>query len=151
MKSFKKWMEETVENPPESGSEEKTSLNTAQPIAYQQNMVASEIEPEEKSWSAKKKDIIKYWRKIPEMPIMATPISKDHEGTTFDEDTIRITGQPKFIYSVLSKLKQFLNTESKETKLQLLFKKSERKNLENSSKKSYVFYIQVKERGSKSQ
>jgi len=144
MRSFKKWMEEKTENP------EEETLNIQQPIAYQQNMVASEIEPEEKSWSAKKKDILKYWRGIPEMPIMATPISKDHEGTTFDEDTIRITGQPKFIYSVLSKLKQFLNMESKETKLQLLFKKSEKPNLENPSKKSYAFYIQVKERGSKS-
>jgi len=142
MRSFKKWMEEKTENP------EEDTLDIQQPIAYQQNMVASEIEPEEKSWSAKKKDILKYWRGIPEMPIMATPISKDHEGTTFDEDTIRITGQPKFIYSVLSKLKQFLNMESKETKLQLLFKKSERKD-SDPSKKSYAFYIQVKERGSK--
>ena len=148
MGSFKKWMEEKIENPTENPEGE--TLNIQKPIAYQQNVVASEIEPEEKSWSAKKKDILKYWRGIPEMPIMATPISKNHEGTTFDEDTIRITGQPKFIYSVLSKLKQFLNMESKETKLQLLFKKSEKTNLENTSKKSYAFYIQVKERGSKS-
>lgn len=142
MRSFKKWMEETIENPPES---EKNS-NIQEPAEYQQNTA-----PKDKSWSAKKKDIIKYWRNIPEMPIMATPISKDHEGTTFDEDTIRITGQPKFIYSVLSKLKQFLNIESsKEAKLQLLFKKSERKDQGDMSKTSYSFYIQVKERGSKS-
>ena len=52
---------------------------------------------------------------------------------------------------VLSKLKQFLNIESsKEAKLQLLFKKSERKDQGDMSKTSYSFYIQVKERGSKS-
>ena len=148
MRSFKKWMEEKAENN-EENPEENTS-DVQKPIAYQQNMVASQIEPEEKSWSAKKKDILKYWRGIPEMPIMINPVSKDHEGTTFDEDTIRITGQPRFIYSVLSKLKQFLSMESKETKLQLLFKKSERKD-SDPSKKSYAFYIQVKERGSKTQ
>ena len=149
MRSFKKWMEEKAENTEENP--EENALDIQKPIAYQQNMVASQIEPEEKSWSAKKKDILKYWRGIPEMPIMVNPIGKDHEGTTFDEDTIRITGQPRFIYSVLSKLKQFLSMESKETKLQLLFKKSERKNLDSPSKKSYAFYIQVKERGSKKQ
>lgn len=147
MRSFKKWMEEKAEN---GENPEENAPDIQQPIAYQQNMVASQIEPEEKSWIAKKKDILKYWRGIPEMPIMINTVSKDHEGTTFDEDTIRITGQPKFIYSVLSKLKQFLDMESKETKLQLLFKRSERKDVDP-SKKSYVFYIQVKERGSKSQ
>jgi hypothetical protein len=148
MRSFKKWMEEKAENTEENP--EKDTSDIQQPIAYQQNMVASQIEPEGKSWSAKKKDILKYWRGIPEMPIMINPVSKNHEGTTFDEDTIRITGQPRFIYSVLSKLKQFLSMESKETKLQLLFKKSERKD-SDPSKKSYAFYIQVKERGSKTQ
>ena len=148
MRSFKKWMEEKVENIEENPEENASDVQ--KPIAYQQNMVASQIEPEEKSWSAKKKDILKYWRGIPEMPIMINPVSRDHEGTTFDEDTIRITGQPRFIYSVLSKLKQFLSMESKETKLQLLFKKSERKD-SDPSKKSYAFYIQVKERGSKTQ
>lgn len=101
-------------------------------------------------WKISKDQIIKNWQSInPETPIALTPISKDHKGSTYGEDGIRITGNPQFINSVLGKIKPLLNYETPTTKLVLSYRETqspsqvERGNL----KKSYVFYVQVKERG----
>lgn len=105
--------------------------------------------PAIKSWSASKEDIIKLWRSLnPSTPLSVSPIRSSHKGSTYGEDGIRITGSPNFISSVLSKLKPFLDYETASTKLAVSYRETqspsqiERGNL----KKSYVFYIQVKER-----
>ena len=97
-------------------------------------------------WNAKKDDIINFWAKLNSSKIEIDPISANHKGSTFTEDGIRITGEPKFIYSVLSKLKDFLEFENENTKLEVKFKQSESKNKEKPNKISYSFYIQVKNR-----
>lgn len=99
---------------------------------------------EAKIWAGKKEDIIEYWKKLNPSQIIVDPISRDHKGSTFSEDGIRITGEPKFIYSVLSHLKQFLEFENEKTSLVVKFKETENKNPEKPLKKSYSFYIQVK-------
>lgn len=101
-------------------------------------------------WKISKDQIIKMWRGInPETPIAIKPISKDHVGSTYGEDGIRITGSPQFINSVMGKIKSLLNYETVQTKLVVSYRETqspsqvERGNL----KKSYVFYVQTKERG----
>lgn len=131
MKKFKIWAEEKEQN--------------------QQNTIYGPLESgsQKKSWSAKKQEVLNFWKALSPMPLIINPISKDHEGSTFGEDGIRITGSPQFIYSIMSRLKDFLNLESDNTKLQILFKESDRLNPNKPNKKSYAFYIQVKQRGSK--
>jgi len=106
-----------------------------------------------KQWSASKEDIIKMWRSLnPSSPIVVSAIDAEHKGSTYGEDGIRITGSPQFIYSVLSKLKPFLEYENPTTKLVVSYRETQSPSqLEKGNlKKSYVFYVQVKQRdGSK--
>ena len=100
----------------------------------------------ESVWNAKKDDIINFWEKLQLSKIEIDPISANHKGSTFSEDGIRITGEPKFIYSVMSRLKDFLEFENKDTILEVKFKQTESKSKEKPNKNSYSFYIQVKKR-----
>lgn len=138
MKSFKTWLEE-----------EQPQFQTPQSTPSPQGVVGGPLESPKKSWSGKKKEIITFWKALPEMPLLVSPISSSHKGSTFAEDGIRITGSPNYIYSVLTRLKDFLPLESESTKLQLLFKESDRINPNRPNKKSYAFYIQVKQRGTR--
>lgn len=99
---------------------------------------------EARSWNGKKEDIINYWKKLTPSKIIIDPINKNHKGSTFNEDGIRITGEPKFIYSVLSHLKEFLEFDNDQTSLEVKFKETTNKNVDKPLKKSYSFYIQVK-------
>lgn len=102
-----------------------------------------------KKWSAGKDEIINMWKSLnPSTPIKVSPISSLHKGSTYGEDGVRITGSTTFIASVLSKLQSFLEYETQTTKLAVSYRETqspsqiERGNL----KRSYVFYVQVKER-----
>jgi hypothetical protein len=149
MKSFKTWLEDNnQENQPQDQTiNQNTQINQPKP----QNIVGGPLESQtKKSWSGRKQEIIDFWKAIPQMPLLVDPIPSGHKGSTFGEDGIRITGSPNYIYSVLARLKDFLPLESDGTKLQLLFKESDRLNPNKPNKKSYAFYIQVKQRGSSS-
>ena len=101
-------------------------------------------------WKMPKQDILKLWQGLPQgLPIAITPIKSDHEGSTFSEDAIRITGSTEFIKSVLSRLKEFISYESEKTKLNISFRETSSPSLEQEglAKTSYVFYLQIKERG----
>jgi hypothetical protein len=102
-----------------------------------------------KKWSASKEEIFYMWKSLnPSSPLKVVPISSEHEGSTYGEDGVRITGSTQFISSVLSKLKGFLDYEGTSTKLSVSYRETqspsqiERGNL----KKSFVFYVQVKQR-----
>jgi hypothetical protein len=67
---------------------------------------------EEKSWKAKRDDILELWRNVrPYLPIEAEVVPARHKGTRYRYDGVRITGRPKFINSILSRLKDFLRHE----------------------------------------
>ena len=149
MKSFKTWLEDNNEEnqPQDQTINQNIQINQPKP----QNIVGGPLESQtKKSWSGRKKEIIDFWKAVPQMPLLVDPIPSSHKGSTFGEDGIRITGSPNYIYSVLARLKDFLPLESESTKLQLLFKESDRINPNRPNKKSYAFYIQVKQRGSSS-
>ncbi|MCK9458150.1 MAG: hypothetical protein M0R80_00540 [Proteobacteria bacterium] len=68
---------------------------------------------EAKPWKAKRADIIKFWQGLrPNMPLRPTPVNKQHKGTKFREDGLRITGSPDFINGVLSRLKDLLQYDT---------------------------------------
>lgn len=102
-----------------------------------------------KKWSASKDEIISLWKGLnPSMPLNVAPISTQHKGSTYGEDGIRITGSTDFINSVLSKLKPFLSYETPNTKLAVSYRETQSPSQieKGNLKKSFVFYIQVKER-----
>lgn len=102
-------------------------------------------------WKASKPEILKLWNSLPSnTPIFIKPIEYGHEGSTYGEDGIRITGSSHFIGSVLSKLKPLLNYENNSTKLSVTYRqtKSPSQALEGNNKLSYVFYVSAQQRGS---
>jgi len=100
-----------------------------------------------KPWKASKEEIMQFWKSLPaNQSIAVKPIEYEHEGSTIQEDGIRITGSKEFIASVLSRLKDFLPFENPNTKLMLAYRQSPRSFLPG-GKNSYIFYIQIMDRG----
>ena len=104
----------------------------------------------QKVWSAKKPEIMQMWQNLrPDMPINITPMSKTPGGggnQSYGEDGIRITGSWPFIASVLGRLKEVLGYENQKTKLRLVFRGVD-KSRSSPDKNSFVFYMNVDERG----
>ncbi len=95
----------------------------------------------------KKKELLKHWKSIKSnLRIKPRPVAYKHTGSTFDEDSIRLTGTPEFIDSVLSRVKDVLAYENGSTRLQVSYKQS----VDRKTQKpldSYQCYIQVHRRG----
>lgn len=105
-----------------------------------------------KVWHAKKKDILKFWRALPgvadnrPIPIKAKPIPYEYEGSTYNQDGVRITGSAEFINTVLPKVKDFLGYENPNNKLSLIYRETTPEG-QRGGDRSFAFYIKVKERG----
>jgi hypothetical protein len=94
-----------------------------------------------------KKQFIEHWNNLtPNQRINPTIVPYKHEGTTFAEDGIRLTGTTQFIDSVLSRLKDLLQHENAETRLQVNYTESKDRITQRPTG-SYVCYVQVHERG----
>ena len=94
-----------------------------------------------------KEEFLKHWASIHKNQKLAPkPVRYTHEGSTYDQDGIRITGSRKFIDSALSRLKDMLAFECDETRLQVVYQQSADR---ESGKKlgSWNCYIQVHARG----
>lgn len=101
-----------------------------------------------KLWRANKKDILSYWKNLrPDIPLAIQPLPYGQSGTTYGKDGIRITGSQQFITSVLPRLKEFLQFESPNSKLQVVYRQTDTSKTGDHSGNSFAFYIQVKERG----
>ena len=95
----------------------------------------------------RKAEFLKHWMEMPaSQEITPTSVPYKHEGKTFNEDGIRITGSRKFIDSVLSRLKDMLHFENGETRLQTIYQETKDKD-SGEPTGSYSCYIQVHERG----
>lgn len=94
-----------------------------------------------------KKPFLKHWSNLlPNQNLNPKPVRYSHEGSTYAEDGIRITGSKAFVDSVLSRLKDLLKYENEETRLQVVYKRStDRESGKTIS--SYNCYIQVHGRG----
>ena len=70
----------------------------------------------------KKAAFLDYWRAIePGQPVRMSPIRYKHEGSTYGEDSIRITGSQGFVDGILSRLKDLLDNENEDTRLQVTY------------------------------
>lgn len=94
-----------------------------------------------------KKEFLAHWSGMKrKRALKPTPVPYKHEGSTFDQDGIRITGSRQFIDGVLSRLTELLAFENTETRLQVNYQQaSDRKTGEPLD--SWTCYIQVHERG----
>ncbi len=94
-----------------------------------------------------KQPFLKHWTKLrTDQKLDPRPVRYSHEGSTYAEDGIRITGSKAFVDSVLSRLKDMLKFESDETRLQVVYKRSTDRE-SGKTIASYNCYIQVHERG----
>lgn len=106
-----------------------------------------QVEAPQKKWKATKDEIIQFWTNLrADTPIAIDPISYDHKGSTYKQDGVRITGSKEFIATTLARLKEFLGFEGTSSKLMLVWRETERQQSPE-DKPTYVFYVQVKERG----
>ncbi len=94
-----------------------------------------------------KEPFLKHWSKLrPNQKLSPKPVRYTHEGSTYAEDGVRITGSKAFVDSVLSRLKDLLQYEGEETRLQVVYKKSMDREC-GKTLTSYNCYIQVHARG----
>lgn len=111
--------------------------------------IAPQIIPP-KTWSAKKPQILHFWNKTkPNMPLIMTPMAEKPDGSTssYGEDGIRITGSWQFIAATIGRLKELLYYENPNTKLRLIFKGVDNSKNARPDRQSYVFYINMQNRG----
>ena len=142
----------------EQDAEDKQGAETPQDQNKQDSESPTETPPaaapvEAPIWHAKKKDILKFWRLLPgvadnkPIPIKAKPIPYEYEGSTYNQDGLRITGSAEFINSVLPKVKDFLSYENPNSKLSLIYRETTPEEQRATGERSFAFYIKVKERG----
>jgi len=90
---------------------------------------------------------LRHWAAIRRnQKVQPKPVRYGHEGSTYAQDGIRITGSRVFIDSVISRLKDLLVHENDETRLQVVYQRSAGR--ENGRQlTSWNCYIQVHQRG----
>jgi hypothetical protein len=94
-----------------------------------------------------KKPFLRHWAKLrANQKLDPRPVRYSHEGSTYAEDGIRITGSRAFVDSVLSRLKDLLAFESDKTRLQVVYKRSTDRE-SGRTMSSYSCYVQVHGRG----
>jgi hypothetical protein len=101
-----------------------------------------------KPWHADKDEIVQYWKSArPDIPIMMNPMKNKPGTKSIGEDGIRITGSWNFIMSVIGRLKDIMGNENQNTRLRLIFKGLDKSKDPTPDSPSYVFYINLQERG----
>jgi len=94
-----------------------------------------------------KKEFLQYWASLtPNQPVSPRAIPYKHEGSTYTEDSIRLTGSKDFVDSVLSRLQDLLTNEASDRRLGVVYKESMDRATDTGTG-SYNVYIQVHERG----
>lgn len=102
----------------------------------------------QKPWIGKKKDVIKLWQSLPEKPPLVNLrlVPEGHKGSTYNYDSVRITGSSSFINSILSRLRDFLNLDSSKSKLEIVYQQQINSKTQNPVPETYVAHIHVKEK-----
>ena len=66
----------------------------------------------------RKEEFLRHWRALtPVARIEQSPIPYKHSGSTYGEDSVRLTGSPEFVDAVLSRIQDLLDGENGETRL----------------------------------
>jgi len=92
--------------------------------------------------------MLKYWTAIePNQSISPEPVPDRHRGSTYGQDSIRVTGSANFCDGVLSRLKDLLSHESVDTRLQVNYQQVTDRETGHPMPDQWAVYIQVHERG----
>ena len=100
----------------------------------------------------KKDEMIGHWQGLTETggTLHPCPVPYKHEGSTYAEDGIRITGSKAWIDSVLYRLRDLLKYENGTTRLQVVYKQSVDRETQQPLD-GWNCYVQVHERGGEAQ
>ena len=102
----------------------------------------------------KKAEFLEHWKGLPDTTpgpaLTMQSVPYKHEGSTYAEDGIRITGSRKFIDSVLVTLKPLLARNNAVERLQVVYKESSDRET-GADLGSWNCYIQVHQRGGEAQ
>jgi hypothetical protein len=97
-------------------------------------------------WKAKKDDIMKLWASLHAHNfIIPRPIPIHHKGSSYSEDTLRITGTSDFINSILSRIKDLLRYETPSLDLDVTYHQIADK-YERPIDDKFVCYIKVRQK-----
>ena len=102
------------------------------------------IEEQKAGWKAARDEILRHWASLKDQPMMPHPIPPNHKGSTYNQDTIRITGSSHFINSVLAQIKELIRYESPFFNLDVEYREIIDKYERPTGK--YVAYIRVRQR-----
>ena len=94
-----------------------------------------------------------HWRGLADQPSPAQTmrrIAYKHEGSTYDQDGIRLTGTRRFIDSVLALLQPLLARENGQERLPLVYSESTDRETGQPTG-TWNCYVQVHERGPEAQ
>lgn len=95
----------------------------------------------------RKVEILAHWKFLPRQQKLAPrPVPYHHQGSTYAEDGIRITGSQEFIDAVLSRLTDLLAFENGRTLLQVSYQEATDKE-SGRPLGSWSCYVMVHERG----
>lgn len=98
-----------------------------------------------------KAEFLDYWAALPaDQPVKPRPVAYKHSGSTYAEDSIRITGTRAFIDSVISRLQDLLVNENGFNRLQVVYQQTTDKETGRPID-AWNCYIQVHERGGQAQ
>ena len=94
-----------------------------------------------------KADVLERWQQLPANKTLAMePKPADKGGSSYEEDSIRLTGSLKYIDSVLSNLRGLLRFENTKTRLDVAFAQQKDKVTRQPRAGKYVCYIKVVEK-----
>jgi len=95
----------------------------------------------------KKAEILAHWKSLSRpQEMIPRPVPYRHQGSTYDQDGIRITGSRVFIDAVLSRLTDLLAFENGRTRLHVSYQPATDKE-DGRPLGSWSCYVQVHERG----
>lgn len=99
----------------------------------------------------RKREFLQHFAGIkPDQKISMCQVPYKHTGSTYLEDSIRLTGSKEFIESVLSRIKDLLDYENGFTRLSTVFQQTTDKDSGILTDK-WNCYLQVHERGGEAQ
>tara|TARA_Y100000310_G_C20513794_1_gene730165 strand:- start:63 stop:470 length:408 start_codon:yes stop_codon:yes gene_type:complete len=95
----------------------------------------------------RKAEILAYWNDLPDNGVMEpSAVPYRHTGSSYTQDTVRITGSQEFIDSWLSGNKALLRYENEDTRLALTYRETVDRDTDQHTGK-YQFYLSVRARG----
>lgn len=100
---------------------------------------------QQEAWKGVKDEILRFWRTLENRPLFPRPIPATHQGSSYDQDAIRITGTAEFINSILGRLKDYMRFESPRVELDVDYRQIVDK-YEQPVPGRFVCYLRLREK-----